>query len=185
MSMNDTRRAKSVRPLRVRLTRSSIPAFTRSGVHIRRNTCVYARGYVYAPAVYTHYRSRKRTYPRIRNRRTPQATSLFHSTQLRRPQGAAQRRDTQRRTARGGSAICVASQLLTPVSGPVRGDPTRGCRSFALATLGIPTILADAGVSDRTPRSPYFSGRCRRRGPVEWSCRRRNSLFGPESGLIE
>ena len=29
-------------------------------------TCVYARGYVYAPAVYTYYRSRKRTYPRIR-----------------------------------------------------------------------------------------------------------------------
>ena len=29
-------------------------------------TCVYARGYVYAPAVFTHYRSRKRTYPRIR-----------------------------------------------------------------------------------------------------------------------
>ena len=27
-------------------------------------TCAYARGYLYAPAVYTHYRSRKRTYPR-------------------------------------------------------------------------------------------------------------------------
>jgi len=40
----------------------SFPAFTRSGVRIAvyAETCVYARGYVYAPALYTYYRSRKR-----------------------------------------------------------------------------------------------------------------------------
>ena len=51
----------------------SFPAFTRSGVRIRAETCLYyvynARGYyLYAPTVCTHYRSRKRTYPRIRTR---------------------------------------------------------------------------------------------------------------------
>ena len=45
----------------------SFPAFTRSGVRIRRNLCIREGvPYVYAPAVYTYYRSRKRTYPRIR-----------------------------------------------------------------------------------------------------------------------
>jgi len=35
-------------------------------LRLRTQKPVYARGYVYAPTVYTHYRSRKRTYPRIR-----------------------------------------------------------------------------------------------------------------------
>ena len=74
----------------------SFPAFTRSGVRIRAETCLYyvynARGYyLYAPTVCTHYRSRKRTYLRIRTRRCVYAGT--RRTSWARQAGAAQRRE--------------------------------------------------------------------------------------------
>ena len=58
-----TRAARPLRPANVATSAITVCRFLRLRGRgcVYAETCLYARGYVYAPAVYTHYRSRKRT----------------------------------------------------------------------------------------------------------------------------